>query len=123
MLERTQGDLTMPSTGEQLKQEKPGQRHQRVLPNYILATGEAGLSRLEMLEKIFGPYSRELLSRAGLAKWMRVADIGCRAGLVSLWIATQIGTSGSVVGVDASSEQLRVAEKNAAAAGLSNASS
>jgi SAM-dependent methyltransferase len=112
----------MPFTGEQLKHEKPGQRHEESSANYMLATGEAALSRLEMLEKIFGPQSRELLGRAGLAKGMRVADIGCGAGLVSLWIASQIGTSGSIVGIDASSEQLRVAEKNAAAAGLSNAS-
>jgi SAM-dependent methyltransferase len=112
----------MPFTGEQLNREKPGQRNDESSTNYMLATGEAALSRLEMLEKIFGPHSRELLGRAGLAKGMRVADIGCGAGLVSLWIASQIGASGSVVGVDASSEQLRIAGKNAAGAGLSNAS-
>jgi SAM-dependent methyltransferase len=87
-----------------------------------LPTREAAAHRLVLLEEISGPHSQELLERAGLTKGMRVADIGCGTGLVSRWIATQLGPSGSVAGVDISGEQLRVAKKNAVAAGLTNAS-
>jgi 2-polyprenyl-3-methyl-5-hydroxy-6-metoxy-1,4-benzoquinol methylase len=75
-----------------------------------------------MLGEIFGPHSRELLARAGLTQGMRVADIGCGTGLVSLWIAAQLGAEGSATGVDMSGEQLRMAEKNAVAAALTNIS-
>ena len=112
----------MPSGEKDLKQEDIGRRNDESGPDYILATGEAGARRLLLLDEIFGFHSREVLGRAGLAQGMRVADIGCGTGLVSLWIATQVGDRGSVAGVDMSGEQLRIAEKNAAAAGLTNVS-
>ena len=107
---------------ENLKREATEQRNDESGPNYVLAVGEAAARRLLMLDEIFGPHSRELLTRAGLTQGMRVADIGCGSGLVSLWIAAQLGAGGSVTGVDMSGEQLRVAEKNAGAAGLTNVS-
>jgi len=106
---------------EERKQEQ-AERRRECPTEYILATGEAAAGRLEMLEEIFGPHSRQLLGKAGLCKGLRVADIGCGTGLVSLWIATQVGAEGRVVGVDMSCEQLKVAQANAAAAGLTNVS-
>lgn len=106
---------------EERKQEE-AERRRESPTDYILATGEAAASRLEMLEEIFGPHSRRLLEKAGLSKGLRVADIGCGTGLVSLWIATQVGAEGRVVGVDMSCEQLKVAQANAATAGLTNVS-
>ena len=106
---------------EERKQEHAEPRRESPT-EYILATGEAAASRLEMLEEIFGPHSRQLLVKAGLSKGLRVADIGCGTGLVSLWIGTQVGAEGRVVGVDISCEQLKVAQANAAAAGLTNVS-
>src|SRR6516162_5478066 len=44
---------------------------------YILATGEKAVSRLVVLERIFGPATRHLLSAARLCSGMRVAEIGC----------------------------------------------
>ena len=89
---------------------------------YILATGDAAAVRLRLLDEIFGPGTREFLTAIGLRPGWRVADIGCGIGLVALWIAEQVGGNGCVSAVDASSEQLRVAERNAAAAGLRNIS-
>jgi len=107
---------------ENLKREATEQRNDESGPDYVLAVGEAAARRLRVLDEVFGPHSRELLRRAGLTQGMRVADIGCGSGLVSLWIAAQLGAGGSVTGVDMSGEQLRVAEKNAGAAGLTNVS-
>lgn len=109
-------------TSREKRKQEEAERRRESATDYILATGEAAVSRLEMLEEIFGPHSRQLLEKAGLAKGLRVADIGCGTGLLSLWIATQVGAEGTVVGVDVSSEQLKVAQANAAAARLMNVS-
>ncbi|HKW87506.1 MAG TPA: methyltransferase domain-containing protein [Candidatus Acidoferrales bacterium] len=89
---------------------------------YILATGEKAVSRLDLLERIFGPATRLLLSAAGLCSGMRVAEIGCGVGLTARWVSTQVSPSGSVAAVDSSSEQLHIAEKKAAEAGITNLS-
>jgi SAM-dependent methyltransferase len=89
---------------------------------YILATGEQAISRLDLLERIFGPATRHLLSAAGLCSGMRVAEIGCGIGLTARWVATQVSPGGSVAGVDSSSEQLHIGEKSAAEAGTTNLS-
>ena len=89
---------------------------------YMLATGEKAVSRLELLERIFGPATRHLLSAAGLCSGMRVAEVGCGVGLTARWVSTQVSPTGSVAGVDSSSEQLHIGEKNAAEAGTTNLS-
>jgi SAM-dependent methyltransferase len=89
---------------------------------YMLATGDAAVVRLRLLDEIFGPGTREFLTSVGLRSGWRVADIGCGVGLVASWIAEQVGENGWVSAVDVSSEQLRLAESNAAAAGLKNIS-
>jgi ubiquinone/menaquinone biosynthesis C-methylase UbiE len=89
---------------------------------YMLATGDAAVVRLRLLDEIFGPGTREFLRTVGLRRGWRVADIGCGIGLVALWIAEQVGGNGWVSAVDVSSEQLRVAKRNAAMWGLKNIS-
>jgi SAM-dependent methyltransferase len=97
----------------------PAERGKR---DYILATGEKTVSRLQLLDSIFASHTRELLQTAGLAPGMRVAEMGCGTGLTALWVAGQVGDSGSVVALDASSEQLEVARENARQAAVSNIS-
>lgn len=87
---------------------------------YLLATGKKAVSRLDLLERIFGPATRQLLSAAGLCPGMRVAEIGCGIGFTAQWVSTQVNPGGSVTGVDSSSDQLRIAEKSAAEAGITN---
>jgi ubiquinone/menaquinone biosynthesis C-methylase UbiE len=89
---------------------------------YILATGEKAVSRLDLLERIFGPATRQLLSSAGLRSGMRVAEIGCGSGLTARWVSAQVNPGGSVTGVDSSSEQLHIGETSAAEAGITNLS-
>ncbi len=89
---------------------------------YVLATGEKAVSRLDLLEQIFGPATRQLLSAAGLCSGMRVAEIGCGIGLTARWVSTQVGAGGSVTGVDSSPGQLRVAAEGAAETGATNLS-
>lgn len=90
--------------------------------SYVLATGEKAVSRLDVLERIFGPATRNLLCAAGLRSGMRVAEIGCGIGITAQWVSTEVGHGGSVVGVDSSPEQLRIGEKRAAESGTTNLS-
>jgi len=89
---------------------------------YTLATGEKAVSRLDLLERIFGTRTRDLLSVAGLCPGMRVAEIGCGIGLTAQWISGKVGPSGSVVAVDSSSEQLEIASRRAAEVDIKNLS-
>lgn len=73
---------------------------------YSLATGEAAAHRLTILHQVYGPGTRALLDRAGLAWGMRVADLGCGVGTVTDDLAYRVGPRGQVVGIDLSGEQL-----------------
>ena len=54
---------------------------------------------------------------SGIQRGMRVLDLGCGIGDVSLWIAKLVGPTGLVVGVDESAEDIDVAQKRATVAG------
>ena len=80
----------------------------------MMATGEAAARRLQLIDSIFGPSTRKLLISSGLKVGWRVADIGCGVGLVSFWMAEQVGSTGSVAAVDASAAQIEMAGNCAA---------
>ncbi|MGB6876272.1 MAG: methyltransferase domain-containing protein [Candidatus Acidiferrales bacterium] len=88
---------------------------------YIFAAGEAAAERLRLLDRVFNPTTRELLTNLGLAPGWQIADIGCGIGLNAMWMAERVGPSGSVTGIDMSEEQMRIAQANAGTAGIKNA--
>jgi ubiquinone/menaquinone biosynthesis C-methylase UbiE len=88
---------------------------------YVLATGEEGAYRLRIVQAVHGADTQAFLRRAGLKSGMRVADIGCGVGILSVWIAQQVGESGEVIGVDVSPEQIATAEQTVQAEGVGNA--
>jgi SAM-dependent methyltransferase len=90
--------------------------------DYVLATGQADVERLRILNDLYGPGSRDLLTRAGLRTGKRVGVLGCGSGNMSCWIAEQVGLTGAVVGIDASPDQVEQARRLAAGRGLANAS-
>ena len=59
----------------------------------------------------------EDVHRSGIRRGMRVLDLGCGVGDVSLWIAKLVGPTGLVVGVDESAQRIDLAEKRATVAG------
>lgn len=64
--------------------------------------------------------TERLLDDAGIGAGMRVLDIGCGPGAVSLMIARRVGSTGHVFGVDQNPQILELARKTARDAGLSN---
>ena len=84
---------------------------------YILGHSEPELARLERQGELFRAETREVLTRAGLAPGMRVLDVGCGVGDVSLVAAEIVGPSGAVLGIDRADNALSLARARAARAG------
>jgi SAM-dependent methyltransferase len=80
--------------------------------SYVLGDDRLASQRLRMLDAAYGPASRALLSRL-IERRMRVADFGCGPGLLTNWIAEQVGPEGYVVGVDSSAEFIAFARSQA----------
>lgn len=87
---------------------------------YVLGHSDQELERIIQQARFFDDVTAALLREAGLAPGMRVLDVGCGAGDVSLLAASIVGPEGTVNGVDTSPEAVELASRRAAAAGLTN---
>ena len=87
---------------------------------YALATGADAVGRLNVLHRIYSPAGCEALLEAGLTKGMSVADFGCGPGTMTRVLATLVGPSGSVAGIDLHAAQLEQAKQLCAIDGLAN---
>lgn len=89
---------------------------------YLLGRAPAELERLRLQAELYAPHSEHLLTLAGIAPGMRVLDIGCGAGDLTMIAARLVGPAGSVLGVDMNADVLDVARARTVDAGLGNAS-
>jgi ubiquinone/menaquinone biosynthesis C-methylase UbiE len=89
-------------------------------PSYVLRTGASAAARLRLLDDVYGPASRQMMFEAGLAPGMRALDIGCGIGRISCWLSSQLGATGSVIGIDLNKDQLDEAELEAKATCVEN---
>ena len=76
---------------------------------YAFETGDCGAARLEMQDEIYGASTRQMMLDSGLRAGMRVLDLACGTGVVTHWIAKQLGPTGTVVGADINRKQLEYA--------------
>lgn len=88
--------------------------------SYPLGYSSHEASRLEQQAAFLNEMTEEVLRRAGLRPGMRVLDVGCGMGDVSLVAARIVGADGSVVGVDRDADGLNRARARASAAGVEN---
>ena len=91
-----------------------------VIGQYALETGADAVGRLDLLHSIYSPVGRQVLAEAGLTAGMHVADFGCGTGTMTRTLASMVGPSGSVTGIDVHSAQLEQAEALCAQEGLTN---
>src|SRR3954468_3004114 len=87
---------------------------------YALATGANAVGRINVLHSIYSPAGREALLAAGLNRGMNVADFGCGPGLMSRTLASLVGPSGHVTGIDLHAAQLEQARGLCALDGLAH---
>ena len=85
---------------------------------YILGHSDREIRRLMHQAAILRPITERLLRGAGIGRGMRVLDLGCGAGDVSMLAAELVGAAGSVVGIDRSQEAIAVARRRARTAEL-----
>jgi ubiquinone/menaquinone biosynthesis C-methylase UbiE len=87
---------------------------------YILGHAQDELDRLISQSRFIGDLTDHFLQLAGLQAGMHVLDVGCGTGDVSFLAARIVGPSGSVIGIDRSTESIALASRRAAGAGLEN---
>ncbi len=89
---------------------------------YALGDSVEEHRRLELQSRFIGELTHALFERAGLREGMRVLDVGCGVGDVSLLARSFVGESGRVLGVDRSPESVAVARRRAESQGFTNVS-
>ena len=90
------------------------------MTGYVLGETAGEHRRLERQAEVMTELTRSILARAGVGEGMRVLDVGCGPGDVSLIAAGLVGPSGSVVGIDRDPAGLDRARARAEAAGLTH---
>lgn len=88
--------------------------------NYVMGRTDAEARRLGVQADLYGPYTDYLLRLAGIGPGMRVLDVGCGPGDVTLRAARLVGPAGHVIGADISEAALATARRRAADAGAGN---
>ena len=87
---------------------------------YTLGRTSHETTRLIEQSRIYGASTQRLCKRAGIAKGMRVLEIGSGAGDVALMLAELVGPDGRVVGVDINPTILDTARQRMIDAGVRN---
>lgn len=67
------------------------------------------IQRMVRQSRLYNPSTRRFLEQAGISAGMKVVDVGCGAGDVTLLIADRVGPAGKVVGVDVNPAILEIA--------------
>lgn len=88
---------------------------------YMYQVGAQGQSRLELLHRLYAPYSYDFIKEhVQLNEIKNIVDIGCGAGYMSFWLASQVAELGSVTGIDISQEQVVTSIEGSDQRGLNN---
>jgi ubiquinone/menaquinone biosynthesis C-methylase UbiE len=85
--------------------------------HYLLGHTEHELRRLDIQGTLYSDITSRAFVEGGLREGMRVLDIGCGTGDVSVTAARIVGPSGSVVGIDRGPAAIESARQRVAAEG------
>src|SRR5215468_3616220 len=89
---------------------------------YALGTADTERDRLIRQAQWLAPYTERFFREAGIGPAQRVLDLGSGVGDVSLLVASLVGPSGEVVGVERDPRSIARAQARVADAGLHNVS-
>src|SRR5262249_41337764 len=103
--ERLRADLSVSGRGYPLTEARDVTVQMKNVASvpYILGHSEREIRRLMQQAAILRPITERLMRDAGIGRGMRVLDMGCGVGDVSMLAAELVGGPGSVVGIDRSS--------------------
>jgi SAM-dependent methyltransferase len=88
--------------------------------DYVLGHSDFEIERLQIQSAVLANITRRLIRECNIQPGMRVLDIGCGAGDVSMLLAEAVGPSGLVVAIDREARAVETARSRAAAAGNRN---
>ena len=89
---------------------------------YALGQAPREIQPLQVQSQLLESFTRRLFEDAGITAGMKVLDVGCGAGDVSLLAAEFVGQTGSVLGVDNNPSVIQMAKTRAQQAGMSQLS-
>src|SRR5438876_12243643 len=82
-------------------------------PEYVLGASASERERLAQQADVFNPLTERIFRQAGIQPGMRVLDVGCGTGDVSLLVQRLVEKDGSVLGVDRPAASLATAQSRA----------
>jgi ubiquinone/menaquinone biosynthesis C-methylase UbiE len=88
--------------------------------DYVLGHTDREQHRLIRQARVLAAATEHFLRDAGVVSGMRVLDIGCRMGDVTMLVAQLVGPQGKVVFIDLDEASVSTAQRRATAAGLDN---
>lgn len=88
--------------------------------HYLLGHTADELDRLDLQGRVFRDVTVRAFRDAGIAAGMRVLDLGCGSGDVSITVAGLVGPKGRVVGVDRGEAAVEAARARAQSRGVTN---
>jgi ubiquinone/menaquinone biosynthesis C-methylase UbiE len=89
--------------------------------DYVLGHTDRERLRLIRQARVLAPATEHFLRDAGIASGMRVLDIGCGMGDVTMLVAQLVGPQGKVTSIDLDQASVSTARKRASAVGFDNA--
>lgn len=87
---------------------------------YVLGHTDREQLRLIRQARALAPVTEHFLRDAGLVSGMRVLDIGCGMGDVTMLVAQRVGPAGRIVSIDLDEASIEAARMRARAAGFDN---
>lgn len=76
--------------------------------------------RADTLDRFSDSYGIPAMDRLGVGEGERVLDVGCGPGTTAVELATRVGPTGEVVGLDISPAMIAAAQRRAKSAGAAN---
>ena len=88
--------------------------------DYVLGHSDFEIERLQIHAAVLANITRRLIVECNIQSGMRVLDIGCGAGDVSMLLAEAVGPSGLVVAIDREARAVETTRSRAEIAGHCN---
>ena len=76
---------------------------------YECEVSKGGSQGLDLLDLSFNPTTMSFMKNNAIKPGMKVLDVGCGTGVMSRWLAKEVGPTGKVVAIDNSKNQLEAA--------------
>ena len=86
-------------------------------PEYVMGHNDRERRRLALQAAVINPLTDTFLRRAGVSAGMRLLDLGCGIGEVTLIAARLVGPHGHVHGIDVDAAALEIAHNRISSAG------